>query len=660
MTSRTDTSTANTYRYSFDPNSDHAGAQILRLLGTDKVVLEIGAGPGSITRPLVELGRCRVTALEVDPQCVDILRTFCERVVQADLNDPNWPQTLPPGQYDAVIIADVLEHLQDPWRTLRQATELVNETGCVIVSIPHASHNGILTCLLSGDFRYGDWGLLDRTHIRFFSMKNTQDLFEESGLKIQDARFVIKDPTETEFADLWRGLSDDQKALLSSQSHGDIYQIVTKAVPAKYNVALKSRALESFPTSQPPDVKYIAFYLPQFHPVPENDAWWGKGFTEWTNVTKASALFEGHYQPHLPADFGFYDLRLREIQREQADCAEKYGIDAFCFHYYWFAGRRILERPVEEFLSDSEIGIQFCLCWANEPWTRRWDGSEQELLIAQEYSDANDIEFAKSLLPYFRDSRYLRVDGAPLLVVYRPQHMPNPKASLARWRQVCREAGIGEIHLVAALVRGNTEFKSLGFDAAVEFPPHNVRAPDRKSDLKLYEPITGLVLQYDEVVEYQLSNDYQDHLVYRAVYPSWDNSARVAGNGLITLDATPEKYERWLHRATQKTESERKPSQRFVFINAWNEWAEGCHLEPDRKYGWAFLEATLRVKEGRPTAAVKAAARSTTVVLPRPIPLVRWASNVLQPYPRLLLLGRIVWREMLTLRAWLRRVTSRR
>jgi lipopolysaccharide biosynthesis protein len=350
---------------------------------------------------------------------------------------------------------------------------------------------------------------------------------------------------------------------------------------------------------RPSDVTFVAFYLPQFHPVPENDEWWGKGFTEWTNVTKAHGLFEGHYQPHLPADFGFYDLRLREVQRQQIAWARKFGIGAFCFHYYWFAGRRILERPIDDFLGDPEADIQFCLCWANENWTRKWDASEQEVLIAQCYSPMNDIAFIEGLLPYFRDRRYLRIDGALVLVVYRPQQLPDAKATAARWRRVCREAGIGEIHLVAALTHGNWEFESLGFDAGVEFPPHNVRGRDRKDELKLYEPIEGWVLRYADIAESYMGHDFRERLVYRGVYPSWDNTARVSGRGLITLDSTPENYERWLNRATHRTMLERQPSQRFVFINAWNEWAEGCHLEPDRKYGSAYLEATLRVKERR-------------------------------------------------------------
>ena len=590
---------ADIYKFVVDPDSDHAGAHILRLIGDAKDVLEIGAGPGSIARPLVELGGCSVTALEIDPASVAILATFCEHVVQADLNDPDWTTTLPRTNFDAVVIADVLEHLYDPWRTLRHAKDLVNDNGAVIISIHHASHAGMMACLLTGDVRYGEWGLLDKTHIRFFGMKNIQNLFEGAGLKIVDARFVLKQPMETEFADVWQGLSDEQRTMLEAQPHANIYQIVAKAVPADRHPELASRALSELALPRPADATFVAFYLPQFHPVPENDAWWGKGFTEWTNVTKARALFEGHYQPHLPADFGFYDLRVREVQREQVAWATKFGIDAFCFHYYWFAGRRILERPIDDFLADPQADIRFCLCWANENWTRRWDATDQEVLIAQCYSPRNDIAFIEGLLRYFRDPRYLRVDGAPMLVVYRPQQLPDARATTARWRRVCQEAGIGNIHLVAALTHGNWDFESLGFDAGVEFPPHNVQVHDRKDEIRLLEPIEGLVLRYGDAAECFLDQDYRQRLVYRGVFPSWDNTARVTGRGLITLDATPENYERWLNRATHRTLLERQPAQRFVFINAWNEWAEGCHLEPDRRHGTAYLEATLRVKQRR-------------------------------------------------------------
>lgn len=345
-------------------------------------------------------------------------------------------------------------------------------------------------------------------------------------------------------------------------------------------------------------VRFIAFYLPQFYPFPENNSWWGKGFTEWTNVTKAKPLFEGHHQPFLPADLGFYDLRLRETQHEQIALAKKYGIDAFCFHYYWFNGKRLLDIPVDAFLTDRSANISFCLCWANENWTRRWDAAEHEILIRQDYGPGYEIAFIEGVIPFFRDDRYLRVDGRPVLVVYRPQHMPNPRQTAQRWREHCRRNGIGEIHLVAALIRGNSTFDQFGFDAGVEFPPHNLTTPTVNDRVPTFEAFNGAFFDYPSVARSYLDRDYRDTVVYRTVFPSWDNTARVADRALVVLGASPENYERWLSGATALTSAERAPGQQLVFINAWNEWAEGCCLEPSRAFGLGFLEATWRVKHG--------------------------------------------------------------
>ena len=639
---------AEIYDFPVDPDSDVAGAHVLSLVGNDKRVLELGAGPGSIARPLVDINGCRLTALEIDPASVRILKRFCEHVVLADLNDQDWPARLPECAYDVVVIADVLEHLYDPWTTLRRAQELVGPDGCVVVSIPHASHAAILACLLKGDFRYGDWGLLDKTHIRFFSLDNMQALFEGAGLKVVDARFVMRHPDETEFADVWQSLSDEQQDVLLASPAARIYQAVVKAVPAETNPDTVSRPIAEFLLPRPVEIKYIAFYLPQFHPVPENDVWWGKGFTEWTNVAKAWPMFEGHYQPHLPADLGFYDLRVPDVRREQVAYARKFGIDAFCFHYYWFAGRRILERPIEEYFADPTADLPFCLCWANENWTRRWDASEHEILLAQIYSPEGDIAFITDLLRFFRDSRYLRIDNKPVLVVYRPQQLPDAPATVARWRKIGRDAGIGEIYLIAALTHGNWAFEELGFDAGVEFPPHDVGTLNRAHQLKSVVPLEGLVVRYGDVAERYLANNYRNRLVYRGIYPSWDNTARLQARALITLDATPENYERWLHRATNLTLRERASGNRLLFINAWNEWAEGCHLEPDRKFGLAFLEATLRVKMRRSflTGPFDGGAEPprTGVVSNRLI--IRWIDRRLRGFPRLHLRAQLAWRDM--------------
>lgn len=350
-------------------------------------------------------------------------------------------------------------------------------------------------------------------------------------------------------------------------------------------------------------VKFVAFYLPQFHPTPENDLWWGRGFTEWINVTKARPLFDGHYQPHLPTDLGFYDLRLRQSRRDQSELAKASGIDAFCYHYYWFSGKRVLYEPLEGMLADDEQDMPFCLCWANENWTRRWDAAEHEILLKQNYGPEDDLEFIKSVIPYFRDRRYLKKNGAPILLVYRPQHLPDSEKTLSIWREHCRSIGFPDLHLVCALTHGNDDYEKYGFDTGVQFPPHSPSVTNHAADIDFQDSFHGTVLNYAEIAESYLRRPYPESSVYKCVFPSWDNTARTGPRSLITLNGTPQNYEFWLKEATRMTEERFDEDAQFVFINAWNEWAEGCHLEPDRKYGCAFLEATLRVKSGRSTVS---------------------------------------------------------
>lgn len=597
---------ADIYRYTIDPYSNSAPANVLRFVGRDKEVLEIGAGPGSISRPLKEISGCRVSAIEIDEKSVEILKRFCERVWRRDLNDASWAEGIPEGAYDNVVIADVLEHLVDPWTLLRRASAFLKPGGSIVVSIPHASHAAILACLLNNDFDYRDWGLLDRTHIRFFSMKNLQALFEGAGLRIADFAFVLKHPEETEFAETWKALAPRVRGVLETGEYANVYQVVLRAIPEASAGALPSRMLTGRPAPPLSKLKYVAFYLPQFHPIPENDAWWGTGFTEWTNVTKAKPLFPGHNQPHLPTELGFYDLRLREVQHRQIELAKTHGIDAFCFYYYWFGGRRLLDRPLLDFLADPKAEIEFCLCWANENWTRKWDAGDSEVLMRQTYSPESDIAFIESVIPFFRDPRHMCVNGAPVLVVYRPQQMPDARATAAAWRRHCREVGVGEIHLVAALISGNTDYEQFGFDAGVEFPPHNVWPnpvgvpKNLATSVNAPCPLTGWVYDYAECAKGYLAREYSARQVYRGVVPSWDNTARY-GTGAGIMIGNPANYERWLEGASYRTVVERAPAERLVFINAWNEWAEGCHLEPDRQFGRGYLEATQRVKAGRST-----------------------------------------------------------
>lgn len=353
------------------------------------------------------------------------------------------------------------------------------------------------------------------------------------------------------------------------------------------------------------DIRTIAFYLPQFHPIPENDEWWGRGFTEWTNVTKTKPRFPGHYQPHLPADLGFYDLRLPEVRESQADLAGKYGINGFCYYHYWFNGRRVLERPVNEILESGKPDHPFCLCWANENWTRTWSGGSKDILLEQKYNHQDDLEHIRSLLPAFSDPRYIKVDGKPLFLVYRTELLPNPQKTADIWRAEALKQGIGELYLVRVeSFINNIDPKTIGFDAAVEFAPDWDNMGSRLFDTKLFRTLTtiglfpnaltnNMIIDYDDLATSMMQKPKPDYLRFPGVTPCWDNSARREKNAFIFINSTPEKYEEWLADAILKVSGFEASSPKLVFVNAWNEWAEGNHLEPDQKWGHAYLQATL-------------------------------------------------------------------
>jgi lipopolysaccharide biosynthesis protein len=342
------------------------------------------------------------------------------------------------------------------------------------------------------------------------------------------------------------------------------------------------------------DVKIFAFYLPQFHPIPENDRWWGKGFTEWSKVTRARKQFADHYQPHVPERLGLYDLRLPETRARQAALAQSYGIHGFCYYYYWFGTKTLLERPVREMLRSGEPDMPFCLCWANENWTRRWNGDERELLIEQRYGPELDGALIDDLMPFFLDRRYLRVAGAPVLVVYKPSAIPEPQATIARWRAAARRWGLPDLHLVAALTFDLTDPRPLGFDAAVEFPPHgDALAADAYPVDGIEERFSGSVLDYRSAVARQLALPPRPFRTYRTAMAGWDNTARLGERSTIYHGSSPDVYEKWL-RALVAEARLGDPEHRLVFVNAWNEWAEGAHLEPDQRFGTGYLEATRR------------------------------------------------------------------
>lgn len=340
-------------------------------------------------------------------------------------------------------------------------------------------------------------------------------------------------------------------------------------------------------------VRLIAFYLPQYHPIPENDAWWGKGFTEWTKVAAAQPLFKGHYQPHRPTDLGYYDLRVEQVRIEQARLAREYGVYGFCYYYYWFSGKRLLERPLLDMLASGKPDFPFCLCWANENWTRRWDGKDAEILIAQDYTEQDAVDFIDDLLPVFRDARYIRVHGRPLLLIYRADQIPRLAETVEVWRRKAEEAGLGGLFLAAvASFHGVAGDDRHLFDAVVEFPPHNgVEETSEKPD-GLSPDFTGKLYDYQALADTFMAREPAAGLTFRGATPAWDNTARRGQDATVFLGANPQRYGRWLKSIVDETRNLRRGDDRLVFVNAWNEWAEGNHLEPDGKDGHAWLEAT--------------------------------------------------------------------
>ncbi|WP_103663250.1 glycoside hydrolase family 99-like domain-containing protein [Microbacterium sp. CJ77] len=347
-------------------------------------------------------------------------------------------------------------------------------------------------------------------------------------------------------------------------------------------------------TPKPGRPRTVAFYLPQFHPIPENDEWWGEGFTEWTNVRRATPTFFAHDQPAVAGDLGEYDLRDAQIMHKQAALAAANDIDAFCFYFYWFSGKRLLETPVDNFLTDGP-DFPFCLSWANENWSRRWDGKDAEVLIGQNYDEGFVDDSFLALLPYLLDGRYLRTHaGAAVLMVHRIDHIPDAKQMASRWRDLAREHGAGELHLVAAETKPGIRPESYGVDAVAEFPPvgSNVLSVAQLRPLNgLDKEFRGRLMSYPRLAR-RFSRRREPRFVrYRGVAPGWDNSPRRRSRATIYVGSTPELYRRWLKDA-RTHEMGARGQDGLVFVNAWNEWAEGAYLEPDGRHGDAYLRAT--------------------------------------------------------------------
>lgn len=346
--------------------------------------------------------------------------------------------------------------------------------------------------------------------------------------------------------------------------------------------------------------RVVAFHLPQYHRIPENDAWWGAGFTEWTNVAKATPQFVGHHQPRLPGELGFYDLTAPNALSRQVELAKAYGVWAFCFHYYWFGGKRLLQRPIDTFLDDRSLDINFALCWANENWTRRWDGADDVVLMAQQHSREDHARVFDDMARYLEDPRAIRIAGMPMIVVYRPALIADARDMTDIWRERAAARGWPGLYLAATDAFQFDAPAQLGFDGLIEFPPHGLSPPRIEKSLAWLNPShRGAVFAYSATAEEAVARLARRrtgaHEVFPGVMPSWDNEARRPGAGNIFHGATPQAYARWLGAACEAAARTLPSDRQLVFVNAWNEWAEGAYLEPDRKWGRAFLEATAHV-----------------------------------------------------------------
>jgi len=346
--------------------------------------------------------------------------------------------------------------------------------------------------------------------------------------------------------------------------------------------------------------RLIAFHLPQFHPTPENDAWWGKGFTEWTNVARAKPLYPGHYQPHVPADLGFYDLRLPEARHAQAELAREHGVEGFCYYHYWFGdGRRILERPVNEILASGEPDFPFCLCWANHSWNTVWQGTN-EMLMEQTYPGWDDhAAHFDWLLQAFTDPRYIKLDGKPIFVIWSPEDIPDVQRVMEFWRDRAAKAGLPGLHLIGiSHYSPNWDPRVVGMDAsAMEVLPNKDGHQPLRYQLpcKMRALLEGrrnelTIWDYEEVIPLLLRRNKVDWPDYPVALPNWDNTPRSGARGLVMHNATPELFQRHFQEALSRVAT-RPPEERIVFLKAWNEWAEGNYVEPDQKWGRAYLDA---------------------------------------------------------------------
>ncbi len=561
---------------------------------------------------------------------------------------------LAPRSVDGVVLGDVLEHMYDPWRALVSLQPWLSDDAELVISLPNTRNLWLLNEIAEGRFTYDQHGLLDITHIRFFTGREIYELLDSTGYSLATASFIMDERLQDYYAACSgrQGPCVFHYRSVSVKSTGETLlefcakQFLLRATPKIARFALASAAPsdllknmiadqdaahESDPTSYVAQLApsepfaegekkcdLYAFYLPQYHPTEENSRWWGEGFTEWTNVTRAKPAFNGHYQPRHPGALGFYDLRVPEVMEQQVRLAKQAGLSGFIFYHYWFSGKTMLEMPLRQMMARyDELQMPFFVMWCNENWKRTWlsaKPTDDDLLMRHEHLPDDPERFIDDLADALKHPGYVRIDGKPVLLVYPLLGREGANGDTAytartieRWRARARELGIGEIYIGAfewpyeLKAGGFLSTQVLGVDFFFEFPPNHVfnyvPIANHADSYRFYADGSAItVSHYEDLVQRsRLLPQPPWPLVKTVIAGAWDNSPRKGAKAHVYHGATPALYEEWLEQSMQyATAQPAIAGHPMVFINAWNEWAEGSYLEPDKRFGYAYLAATQR------------------------------------------------------------------
>lgn len=698
----------------------------MKYIEPNKKILDVGCACGDFAVALKAKKPAELWGMEYNQGSIDIAKQTkaFEDIYNVDLDNfdaKHFKQLF--GFFDYIIFGDVLEHILYPQKTLDKFKLFLKSNGLFLLSIPNIAHASIKAGIISDEFTYTPCGLLDETHLRFFTKKTIPSFLSSINLEIVRNEFTFQDKLGCQPTNPYTSLPLQIKRYIFEDYHSYVLQYVMKVKKSNLSypksliknekmlninelnapkglIELRNNDLAEIgnindytehlelildkkdheiqlmksskfwklrtlyaglrdtakhpgsiskklwkqnlstnqqnknlekqdlrisdyltnifdnnlnrkkmfidiskePFHKNSDIKALAFYLPQFHPIDLNDKFYGKGFTEWTNVTSAIPQFTGHYQPQLPYDVGFYDLRNEETIKRQVELARLYGIYGFCFYYYWFSGKKLLETPINNFLKNKSIDFPFCLCWANENWSKLWDAGDNELLMKQMLQTEDDEKFMHDILPFFKDKRYIKIDSKPVLIVYRPHLFDKnrAKALFINFRKIAKNNGLPDLYIIAANSHGFSDNPNdWGLDAIVEFPPHGVTNkasiinPEGYKNSKFKGHLFDMK-SYIEKRKYIYKTDYK---LFKTIFPGWDNTARKAYSGANIFEMNPALYKKWLRGIISYTKKNNSKNEQYIFINAWNEWAEGAHLEPDTRYGYAYLQATKDVLE---------------------------------------------------------------